>query len=316
MIVTDPLLAVDVIADARLCAIPTETVYGLGAHACNEKAIAAVFEAKGRPRNHPLIVHIPSLDSATAWVSSLPEWARELGQRFWPGPVTLVGARTSLALDTVTGQQDTVAIRVPNHPLTLTVLETLWARGIPGVVAPSANRFGHVSPTTAEHVQADLGEYLHHHRGVILDGGPSLIGVESTIVLATGQSPVVLRPGGVTRKMIAEATGLNVTEPQNPPRVSGHLDSHYAPDAHVILLNDSDEIPESPGGLIAFREVSTPAHLVRLAAPLTIEDYAADLYSALRQADIDGLGSVYVVLPHEEGLAEAIRDRLGRAAFN
>jgi len=314
VIVTDPDLAVDVLAHGRLCAIPTETVYGLAANAVDESAIAAVFEAKGRPLHHPLIVHMASVDEASLWVTSLPDWALDLARNVWPGPLTLVGPRTPRALDSVTGNQDTVAIRVPAHPLTLQVLEKLSQRNIFGVVAPSANRFGHVSPTTAHHVEEDLGHYLSVHGGIILDGGPSRIGVESTIVLATGSHPVVLRPGGITRKMINNITGLEIREPESAPRVSGTLESHYAPDAHVILLSATDEIPDHVAGFIAFQEIATPSQSVRLSSPTTIDEFASDLYAALRQADHDGLEQVYVVLPHDDGLAEAVRDRLTRAA--
>lgn len=316
MIVTDPLVATAALADGHLCAIPTETVYGLGANASNASAVAQVFEAKGRPTDHPLIVHVASLEQARQWITELPTWANELAKQCWPGPLTLVGPRTALATDDITGGQDTVAVRVPNHPLTLTVLEQLAAQGVHGVVAPSANKFGHVSPTTAQHVDNDLGAYLDSHQGVILDGGPSGVGVESTIVLATGQAPVVLRPGGITRKMITEITGLEVKESiADAPRVSGALSSHYSPSATVHLVDQSALTAVPSGGLIAFKEVATPAGLTRLSEPRTIDDFAATLYASLRKADELGLADIYVVEPTDEGLAEAIRDRLSRAAF-
>lgn len=316
MITIDPRVAVDVLARGDLCAIPTETVYGLGALATNEKAIAAVYQAKGRPTQHPLIVHVGSISEVDTWISQLPDWAMQLAQRCWPGPLTLVGHRTSHALDSVTGGQDTVAIRIPSHPLTLQVLTELSDMGLGGVVAPSANRFGHVSPTTAAHVQKDLGNYLAAHHGAILDGGACTLGVESTIVLATESRPVILRPGGITRKMITEITGLEVAESKTTPRVSGSLASHYAPEAKVIIATESDlgSADNTNTGVIAFNDVNTPTGMVRLSAPTNIDEFAASLYASLRQADELGLATVLVVEPADEGLAEAVRDRLQRAA--
>lgn len=316
MIVTDPHVAADIIARGSLCAIPTETVYGLGADAHNSDAVAQVFAAKGRPKDHPLIVHVASLDEAMLWISELPDWAITLAKSCWPGPLTLVGARTQRATDNITGGQDTVAVRVPAHPLTHELLVDVAARGIHGVVAPSANRFGHVSPTTADHVAADLGEYLDSHGGAILDGGECEVGVESTIVLATGSQPVILRPGGITRKAITEITGLTCADSDaSTPRVSGALDSHYAPNATVRLITPTEVAALTAGGLIAFTEIPTPPGVTRLAAPTTIEDFANALYGSLRKGDELNLANIYVVTPTDEGLAEAVRDRLGRAAF-
>lgn len=316
MIVTDPHEATDVIARGSLCAIPTETVYGLGADASQPTAVAQVFEAKGRPTDHPLIVHVASFDEALLWIADLPKWAIELTNACWPGPLTVVGKRTSRATDNITGGQDTVAVRVPAHPLTLQVLTELAQRDIHGVVAPSANRFGHVSPTTAQHVAEDLGDYLLAHDGAILDGGPCDVGVESTIVLAVDEQPVILRPGGITRKTITEVTGLSVVEQNSDaPRVSGTLASHYAPNATVQLIQPADVSSLTSGGLIAFNEIVTPSGVTRLAAPTTIEEFANSLYAALRAGDQQLLDVVYVVTPLDEGLAEAVRDRLGRAAF-
>lgn len=316
MLTSDPRVAVDVLARGDLCAIPTETVYGLGALATSEEAIAAVYKAKGRPTHHPLIVHVGSLNEVSQWISNLPEWATELANHYWPGPLTLVGHRTHRALDSVTGGQDTVAVRIPQHPLTLEVLNALHDMGIGGVVAPSANRFGHVSPTTAQHVVNDLGAYLEAHHGAILDGGPCTLGVESTIVLATHERPVILRPGGITRKMITEATALEVAQTTSTPRVSGSLASHYAPEAKVTLVAQSDleNFESNSAGVIAFSEVATPSGMTRLAAPTNIEEFAANLYASLRHADDIGLSTIYVVEPSDEGLAEAVRDRLMRAA--
>lgn len=319
MIVTDPAIAVEALAQGHLCAIPTETVYGLAADATNTDAIAQVFAAKGRPQDHPLIVHVGERSQVTDWITELPEWANTLLDAVWPGPLTIVGPRTSRALDAVTGGQDTVAVRMPDHEVTLQVLRTLASEhGVSGLVAPSANRFGHVSPTTAQHVAADLGDYLESHHGVILDGGPSRLGVESTIVLATGEQPVVLRPGGITRKDIKRITGLDVADSvDETPRVSGALASHYAPDAKVHLVSATDLAriqPSNKSGVIALTSIAVSDGFVELSRPATDSQYAFELYSALRAADEQELRDVYIVPPTDEELAEAINDRLKRAA--
>jgi L-threonylcarbamoyladenylate synthase len=229
----------------------------------------------------------------------------------------MVGPRTELASNAVTGNQDTVAVRVPSHPIAQELLHQLKAQGVKGVVAPSANRFGHVSPTSAAHVSADLGEYLDAHGDLILDGGDCQVGVESTIVLATGSQPVILRPGAVTAADIKRITGVEVSEEAtNAPRVSGALDSHYSPTARVILIANASELElESNSGFLALAQTPTPAGLVRLASPKTIEDFAHELYSSLRTGDDLKLKTIYVVPPSGEGLAQAINDRLQRAAF-
>lgn len=319
MIATDPTKAVEVLAQGNLCAIPTETVYGLAADATNPRAIAQVFTAKGRPQDHPLIVHINAVTQIHSWITKLPDWAHTLIDAVWPGPLTIVGPRTALALDAVTGGQDTVAVRIPDHALTLQVLSRLADEyDVPGLVAPSANKFGHVSPTTAQHVEADLGDYLSAHNGAILDGGPCRFGVESTIVLATGDQPVVLRPGGITRNEIKRITGLDVADSvDEAPRVSGALASHYAPDATVHLVTSTElaaATDAEAAGVIALASVEVPQHFIELSRPLNDAQYAFELYSALRNADARGLKKVYVVAPTDEELAEAINDRLKRAA--
>ena len=318
MITKDITQAVSALATGKLCAIPTETVYGLAASALDESAVARVFEAKERPADHPLIVHVATAADVTEWITELPQWAIELTKAVWPGPLTIVGPRTALASNSVTGNQDTVAVRVPSHPIAHELLLQLKASGVKGLVAPSANRFGHVSPTSAAHVLADLGEYLNAHGDLILDGGACQVGVESTIVLATGPQPVILRPGAITPADIKRITGIAVSEETtNAPRVSGALDSHYSPTAQVILVTDTSEMTfETNAGFLALAQVSTPAGLVRLASPETIEDFAHELYSSLRAGDDLKLKTIYVVPPIGEGLAQAINDRLQRAAFN
>ena len=301
-----------------LVAFPTETVYGLGADACNADAVARIYSVKGRPADHPLIVHIASMDGLGDWADDVPGYAISLARDFWPGPMTLVVKRSGLAGDFVTGGQDTVGVRVPDHPVALGLLEAFVRAGGKGVAAPSANRFGNVSPTTAQAVSDELGDYLADGNQ-ILDGGPCEVGVESTIIDCTGDVPKILRPGAITAQMISESTGLEVTGQTliDPPvdsnaiRVSGSLEAHYAPAAKVVL----DQSPAAGQGFIAMANVVAGEGVVRLAAPKTHEEFARVLYSALRSADEQGLEIVVVAQPMGDGIAVAIRDRLKRAAF-
>lgn len=317
MIVSDIDQVLTALISGKLCAIPTETVYGLAANALDESAVARVFAAKQRPADHPLIVHVATAQDANEWITELPQWAIDLTAAVWPGPLTIVGTRTALASDLVTGGQSTVAVRVPSHPIAQELLLKLNDQGVKGLVAPSANRFGHVSPTSASHVFADLGEYLLANNDLILDGGNCQVGLESTIVLATGQEPVILRPGAITSADITRITGVAVaTDSINPPRVSGSLDSHYSPKAKVVLLTaESDIESRTTAGFLALAQVPTPAGLVRLGSPATIADFAHELYGCLRASDDLKLELIYVVPPVGHGLAEAIIDRLQRAAF-
>ncbi len=311
---TDALqTAAQTLLEGNLVAFPTETVYGLGADALNKQAVARIYEAKGRPADHPLIVHIHSTQVMGQWVDDVPEYAIALARDFWPGPMTLIFKRSSLAQDFITGGQDTVGIRVPNHVVALALLEAFHNLGGRGVAAPSANRFGHVSPTTAKAVSEELCEYLNSE-DQIMDGGPSAVGVESTIIDCTGVLPRILRPGGITEEMIKESTGLNELAPLNQnesaPRVSGSLEKHYAPAAKVLL----DQTPVAGQGFIAASRRVTPKGVTRLAAPKNADEFARDLYTALRKADELGLREVVVEQPQGEGIAVAIRDRLLRAA--
>ena len=299
-----------------LVAFPTETVYGLGADACNEDAVARIYSVKGRPTDHPLIVHVASLDALGDWADDVPEYAISLARNFWPGPMTLVVKRSGLAGDFVTGGQDTVGVRVPNHPVALGLLEAFTKAGGKGIAAPSANRFGNVSPTTAQAVADELGGNLADG-DQILDGGACDVGVESTIIDCTGDVPKILRPGAVSAQMIAELTGLEVvgtdgasSVEKNAIRVSGSLEAHYAPVATVVL----DQSPVAGQGFIAMADVVAIEGVVRLAAPKTHEEFARVLYSALRAADEKGLATVIVQQPLGGGIAIAIRDRLKRAA--
>ena len=302
-------LAATSIKDGNLVAFPTETVYGLGADASQEKAVAKIYAAKGRPADHPLIVHIDSMDGIGYWADEISEYAIALARAFWPGPMTLICKRSPEAKDFVTGGQETVGLRVPDHVVALALLDAAKEIGVHGIAAPSANRFGHVSPTTAEAVREELDQYLSP-QDIILDGGPSQVGVESTIIDCTGNNPHILRPGAITQAMIEEVTGLKVTDAQNEIRVSGSLENHYAPQATVAL----DTTPQSGDGYIAMSDKQTPDGVIRLAAPQTTEEYARILYASLRDGDSQKLNRICIDQPTGDGLAIAICDRLQRAA--
>ena len=292
-----------------LVAIPTETVYGLGADATNKDAVARIYNVKGRPADHPLIVHIHSMQSLGDWADEIPSYAISLARDFWPGPMTLVLKRSLLAEDFVTGGQPTVGLRVPDHVIALALLSAFAKISGKGIAAPSANRFGHVSPTTAQAVQDEIGDYLNE-KDLILDGGPSSVGVESTIIDCTSDAPRILRPGAITIEMIEESTGLKVSTAESNIRVSGSLENHYAPNATV----DLNRTPNAGEGFIALADFETPVDVIRLAAPKSIEDFARVMYAALREGDAKGLKSVVVAEPAGDGLALAIRDRLMRAS--
>ncbi len=304
------LRAAKALKDGHLVAFPTETVYGLGADASSSEAVARIYSVKGRPADHPLIVHIASMHDMDKWAIDIPEYAIKLAREFWPGPMTLVLKRSELANDFITGGQDTVGVRVPNHPIALALLEEFQKLGGHGVAAPSANRFGAVSPTTAEAVYDELSDYLCDD-DLILDGGNSQVGVESTIIDCTGVAPRVLRLGAITSEQIQLLVGqLLGSETKNEIRVSGSLESHYSPRAKVLL----DLTPKAGEGFIALADVETPSGAVRLASPKNIEAFASEFYSALRAADKKNLEAVVVIQPKGVGLAEAIRDRAKRAA--
>ena len=291
-----------------LVAFPTETVYGLGADASNSEAVARIYSVKGRPNDHPLIVHIASMDRMGDWASDVPEYAIALARSFWPGPMTLILKRSELAGDFITGGQDSVGVRVPDHVVALALLEAFERAGGKGVAAPSANRFGHVSPTTAGAVIEELGDYFSKE-DLVLDGGACDVGVESTIIDCTGKAPSVLRPGAISVAMIEECTGLKTTQSNQEIRVSGGLENHYAPLAQVLLRNNA----VAGQGLIAHSSIKTPEGVTRLASPEDDEEFARILYSALRAADTQGLKEVVVIEPIGMGIAVAVRDRLARA---
>ena len=301
--------AAHALRSGSLVAFPTETVYGLGANARDAKAVERIYQVKGRPADHPLIVHVPNIQAIEDWVESVPDFAISLARAFWPGPMTLILKRSALAEDFITGGQETVGLRVPNHPIALALLQEFQKLGGKGIAAPSANRFGHVSPTSADAVVSELAKYLTSV-DLILDGGLSLVGVESTIIDCTDELPKILRPGAITQEMIIETTKLSVEKPGGNIRVSGSLDKHYSPRAKVIL----DIEPKAGDGFIAILSIKTPDGVIRLAEPQDNEDFARLLYSALRKADDISLDRVIVQQPVGGGIAIAIRDRLLRAS--
>jgi L-threonylcarbamoyladenylate synthase len=306
--------AATTLMQGHLVAFPTETVYGLGADASNKDAVARLYQVKGRPADHPLIVHISSATHLDRWASDIPAYAINLARTFWPGPMTLILPRTDLAKDFITGGQNNVGIRVPAHTLALTLLKVFEDQGGLGVAAPSANRFGKVSPTSAAAVSDELSDYLSKD-DLILDGGSSEVGVESTIIDCTKEMPIILRPGALTIKMIEDVLGISIgtqslTTTSNQIKASGLLESHYAPNAKVLLSGTP-----SPGdGYIALINVPTPSGAIRLSSPSDNNDYARTLYSALREADIAGIQNVFIVAPTNEGIGVAINDRINKAS--
>ena len=294
----------------QLVAFPTETVYGLGADAANPTAVARIYEAKQRPTNHPLIIHVSSVDQMDYWAIDIPEYARLLAKAFWPGPMTLILQRSDAAKDFVTGGQPSVGLRVPNHPVALELLRKYESLGGKGVAAPSANLFGRVSPTTADAVSAELSSRLSD-KDMVLEGGSSAVGIESTIIDCTKAAPSILRPGAITEEMISDVTNLSLIQRDSDIRVSGALDSHYAPRAKVFL-----NIEPKPGqGLIALASEPTPVGVFRLCSPEDVNEYAQQLYSALRLADEKEISEVVAITPSGDGIAIAIRDRLSKASF-
>ncbi|HZX01921.1 L-threonylcarbamoyladenylate synthase [Kribbella sp.] len=305
--------AVEVLRAGGLVAIPTETVYGLAADAEDPQAVGRIFKTKGRPPSHPLIVHIGSAAQLDDWADDVPDTARLLAERFWPGPLTLVLRRGRRVPLEATGGLETVAIRVPDHPVALELLTAFGG----AVAAPSANRFGSVSPTTAEHVRLELGDDVDF----VLDGGPCGVGVESTIVDVTGPSPTVLRPGGVTREDLEAALGRSLAVPSTSTvRVPGQHPSHYAPRARVVLV-DPDQLAaevarhadQKVGVLLPPGHAPIKAYAV-VTIPDSLADYARGLFGYLRDLDQQGCDLILATLPPEEGLGLAIANRLRRAA--
>ena len=307
--------AASTLIKGELVAFPTETVYGLGADATKEDAIARIYKVKGRPVGHPLIVHISSLGNLDKWARDIPEYAVNLARAFWPGPMTLILPRTDLAKDFITGGQDNVGIRVPAHTVALALLKEFESLGGFGIAAPSANRFGAISPTTATSVEVELADFLSE-KDQILDGGPCLVGVESTIINCTQDKPSILRPGAVTKEMIENTLDITLdlktsNSESTQIKAAGLLESHYSPKAKIFLTGS----PAMGDGFIALDSLATPAGAVRVAAPKTNEEYAQVLYEAFRLADRKSLRRVFVIPPTGDGIAVAINDRLAKSAF-
>jgi L-threonylcarbamoyladenylate synthase len=302
----------------ELVGIPTETVYGLAADADNEAAVAQIFAAKGRPTDHPLIVHLASSAQVARYAAQVPDFAQRLMDAFWPGPLTLILPRRPGVAAAAAGGQDSIGLRCPSHPVAQALLR---ACGL-GLAAPSANRFGRVSPTTAAHVQAELGSAL-----LVLDGGPCPVGIESTLVDCTRGAPVVLRPGQITREQLQAACGRSVGQPGEPdaaaPRASGTLESHYAPQARVRLMQ-ADELAQRMQALgtlannLALWSREPPPQLgagvLWRAQPPRAQDAARELFATLRELDLHGVQQIWVELPPETPDWEGVRDRLKRAA--
>ena len=302
--------AAEILRRGGLVAFPTETVYGLGADASNASAVKKLYEVKGRPGDHPVIVHFASADDAFRWGREVPDGARTLARRFWPGPLTLILKRSPLAKDFVTGGQDNVGLRVPSHPVAQALLESFKG----AVAAPSANRFGHVSPTTAQHVREDLGTDVD----LVLEGGPADVGIESTIVDFSGGAPVLLRPGHIAKAQLEEALHSQVAlSSANKTRHSGGLARHYAPrtPARLVPTHELDKEIARLRDKVAVLAFSRPDERVDywLRMPREPQAYAQRLYAALRELDGAGCEAILVESPPDAPEWSAVLDRLRRA---
>jgi L-threonylcarbamoyladenylate synthase len=313
--------AAELLAAGELVAMPTETVYGLAADASSPAAVAKIFAAKGRPADHPLIVHIGDIAQLEQWAREIPPAARTLAEKYWPGPLTLILKRQANVPDAVTGGQDTVGIRMPNHPLALALLNEFAKIGSGAVAAPSANKFGRISPTKAAHVKSDLGEAV----ALVLDGGESSVGIESTIVDLSRGVPVVLRPGAITAEEIEATLGAHAeTQSTTPaPRVSGALAAHYAPRTLLQQVASEDLLKQVDACVFKGLTIAVLAYGVSplrhpavlwFGAADSAPHYAHDLYANLRLLDAAGVDLILVETPPALPEWRAVADRLGRAA--
>lgn len=295
----------------HLVAFPTETVYGLGADALNEKAVARIYAVKGRPENHPLIVHISSMSQLKYWATDIPEYALNLAWKYWPGPMTLILPRKEIVGDFLTGGQDCVGVRVPANPIALELLCAFEKLGGMGIAAPSANRFQAVSATSASAVLDGIGAFLNSS-DLVLDGGNCRIGIESTIIECTEIGPRILRPGAIVKEMIESTAGCPLIGSIGAlqTRVSGMLGYHYSPKAQVQLNGAA----ESGEGFIALSTIPTPPGAIRLGSPDSTEQFAHDIYELLRLGDSKGLSKISIILPRDGALSGAIADRMIKAA--
>jgi L-threonylcarbamoyladenylate synthase len=297
--------------DGHLVAFPTETVYGLGADARNPVAVKSIYEVKGRPSDHPLIVHISSISQLDKWAVEIPKYAIELARKYWPGPMTLILNRSEVAGDFITGGQNTVGLRVPSNPIAIALIQEFERISDSAIAAPSANRFGQVSSTSGSDVFEELGQFLSNE-DLILDGGNSSIGIESTIIDCTNESPMILRHGFITEEDIQLKLGItfNIQSSQNSVKFSGSFEKHYAPKCRIVI----DDYTQKGAGFLALRDIETPEDMKRLAGPATVEEFARILYATFREADRDNLKVLVVIPPKEDGLGIAICDRLYKAA--
>jgi len=305
--------AAKALKDGHLVAFPTETVYGLGADATNEKAVSRIYSVKGRPTDHPLIVHISSINQLEKWAIDIPEYAIKLAQEFWPGPMTLILKRSLLAQDFITGGQNTLGLRVPSQSMALNLLNEFEKIGGKGIAAPSANKFGSVSATTAHAVVKELKLSLKKS-DLILDGGVCDIGIESTIINCVESGPIILRPGAVTKNQIERYIQISPRHlfKNLNYKYSGNFNSHYAPKSKIIIDGDIN----TGDGFIALAKVRTPKKCFRLASPRDGKEFAHILYEAFREADRMNLKRTFVELPQGDGIELAIRDRVVKAAAN
>ena len=295
----------------HLVAFPTETVYGLGADARNSNAVKRIYEVKGRPMDHPLIVHISSINQLDKWAIEIPEYAIKLARKFWPGQMTLILKRSEIVGNFITGGQDTVGLRVPNDPNALALIKEFEKISDSAIAAPSANRFGQVSPTSSEDVQEELGDYLSAD-DLVLDGGSSTIGIESTIINCTEEYPTILRSGFVTKEKIKSELGARAIEhsARTDIKFSGSFDSHYAPKCKIIITN----VIIDGAGFFAMAMIKTPPGMKRLGSPANIDEFARTLYASFRKADHLGITKLVVIQPEGDGMAVALRERLSKAA--
>lgn len=314
--------AVDVLECSGLVAMPTETVYGLAANAEDEKAVKKIFEAKNRPTTHPLIVHITGEEALDHWACDIPQSAYVLARKFWPGPLTMILKKSDAVGDWITGGQDSVGLRCPSHPWAVALIKAFAGKHHRGLAAPSANTFGRISPTCAQHVRDDLGEKPKGKVDFILDGGQCEVGVESTIINLSGEHPEILRHGAVTRGMLEEALGCAVPDGgKNSPRVSGSLKSHYAPKTKVVLSDniaaELEKLKDKKVAVMASGQAleQTPAHVVKwFIAPSDASEYMHVLYTRLHELDQTGADLILIETPPTGDAWNAVQDRLNRAS--
>lgn len=314
--------AVDVLECSGLVAMPTETVYGLAANAEDEKAVKKIFEAKNRPMTHPLIVHITGEEALDHWACDIPQSAYVLARKFWPGPLTMILKKSDAVGDWITGGQDSVGLRCPSHPWAVALIKAFAGKHHRGLAAPSANTFGRISPTCAQHVRDDLGEKPKGKVDFILDGGQCEVGVESTIINLSGEHPEILRHGAVTRGMLEEALGCAVPDGgKDSPRVSGSLKSHYAPKTKVVLSDniaaELEKLKDKKVAVMASGQAleQTPAHVVKwFIAPSDASEYMHVLYTRLHELDQTGADLILIETPPTGDAWNAVQDRLNRAA--